>query len=374
MAKVALSFDAWKPGAVQSATVEVPVQVIEAVESPQLTATLKGHEDSVWQVAWAPDGKTLASLASVQGEVKLWDVAERKELRTLKSDLGDSYSLVFTPDGKTLVVGHYQRDAKTGPTGGIALWDVATGQRRGLLQHTPPRGVSRLVLAPHGKMIAAAENWKEGEKGAYKHCVTLWDAGSGKVQASLVDETTGTLAFSPDGKVLARSAYVIKDNRIAAVEVRRRDLTTEQDLPALSNPVSKNPLNCVAFSSDGRTLAAADYQGQIVLWDTASAKVRTTIQQEDQRRVTSLAFAPDGRTLATAVGDRPGRDHEPGLIVLWDAATGQRRLALTGHTNAVLAVAFSPDGRLLASGSSDHTVRLWDMTAPPALGAASAGR
>jgi len=371
MAKVALSFDGWKPGAVQPATVKVPVQVIEVVESPQLTATLKGDEDGVWQVAWSPEGKTLATLSSVKGEVKLWNVAERKEVRTLKSDLGNSYSLAFTPDGKTLVVGHYQNDAKAGPTGGISLWDVATGQRKGLLRHTPPRGVAQLVLAPDGKLIAAAESWKEGEKGAYKRGVALWDLGSSKVRASLPDGITTALAFSPDGKVLAQSAYVIKDNQITAAEVRRRDLIKEQDLPALTNTAGKNPLNCVAFSPDGRTLAGADYQGQIFLWDTASAKVRTTIKQEDGRQVTSLAFTPDGRTLAAAVGDRPGRDHEPGSIVLWDTATGQRRLALTGHTNGVLAVAFSPDGRLLASGSSDHTVRLWDMTAPPPPGVAS---
>ncbi len=373
---MALSFEAWKPGAVQPRTVEVPVHVIEAAECARLAATLKGHGEYVWQVAWSPDGKTLATLSSARGEVRLWDVAGRKEIRTLKTDLGDSYGLAFTPDGKTLVLGHYQHDAKAGPSGGISTWDVATGQRKGLLRHARPRGVSRLVLAPDGKTIAAAEAWKEGEKGAFKRCVTLWDLGSGKVRASLADEATSALAFSPDGKVLARSVYVFKDNRdqIATVEVRRRDLTKERDLPALPNTAGKYPLTCVAYSSDGRTLAGVDYQGQILLWDTASAKVRTTIKQEDRRRVASLAFAPDGRTLAAAVGDRPGRDHEPGLIVLWDAATGQRRLVLTGHTNAVLAVAFSPDGRLLASGSSDRSVRLWDVTAPPAAGAASGGR
>jgi WD40 repeat protein len=371
---VALSFDAWKPGAVKPSTVEVPVDVLEAVESPRLVATLKGHGEYIWQAAWSPDGKTLATLSSVKGEVRLWDVGERKELRTLKTDLGSSYGLAFTPDGKTLVLGHYQSDAKAGPTGSISLWDVATGRRKGLLQHAPPRGVSRIALSPDGKTIAAAEAWKEGEKGAYKHCLTLWDLGSGKVKASLADESTPALAFSPDGKVLARSVYVIKDNQITAVEVRRRDLTSGHDLPALPNTAGKNPLNCIAFSSDGRTLAGADFQGQILLWDTASAEVRTIIKQEDRRRVTSLAFAPDGRTLAATVGDRPGRDHEPGLIVLWDAATGQRRLELTGHTNAVLTVAFSPDGRLLASGSSDRTVRLWDVTSPPAPAAASESR
>jgi WD40 repeat protein len=372
---VALSFDAWKPGAVQPATVAVPVQVIEAAQSPQLKATLKGHEDPIWQVAWAPDGKTLATLSSVKGLVKLWDMAERKERTTLLSDLGDGYSLAFTPDGKTLVIGHFKYDAKSGATGGIALWDVGNGQRKSLLQHTPPRGVNRFALAPDGKMIAAAEYWKEGEgeKGAYKSCVTVWDVASGKARASIADASPSALAYSPDGKVLAWSSYVIKDRQIAAIEIRRRDLTQEQDLPALAHTVSKAPVNCLAFSPDGRALAGADYQGNIILWDTASGKVRT-IKQQDGRRVTSLAFSPDGKTLAAAVGDRPGRDREPGLIELWDADTGQHRLVLTGHTNAVLSVGFSPDGKLLASGSSDRTVRLWDMTTVPATGAASGGK
>jgi WD40 repeat protein len=373
-AKVALSFDAWKPGAVQPATVDVPVHVIEATDSPQLRAILKGHENFVWQVAWAPDGKTLATLSTTGSELKLWDVAERKERATLRSGLGDSYGLAFTPDGRTLVVGHYRNDAKAGPSGGISLFDAATGQRKGLLQHTPPRGVVRLALSPDGKTIAAAESWREGEKGAYNGGVTLWDVTSGKAGATLGDERTGALAFSADGKILAWSAYGIKDGRIAEARVCRRDLTNEQELPALPNTATKNPLQCLVFSPDGRTLAGSDYEGTIVLWDTASGQVRTTLKAEDRRRVSSLAFAPDGKTLAAAVGDRPGHDHEPGLIILWDTAHGQRRLTLTGHTNAVLSVAFSPDGRLLASGSSDRTVRLWDMTAPPATGVASSGR
>jgi WD40 repeat protein len=359
---------------VKPATVEVPVHVIEAAESPQLSATLRGHEEYVWQVAWSPDGKTLASLSTAKSEVKLWDVAERKERATMHSDLGNSYGFASTPDSKTLIVGHHQYDPKTGPTGGISLWNVATGQRTGLLQHTPPRGVSRLVLSPDGKTLAAWESWKEGAKGEYKQSITLWDIATGKVKENLPAEHLSSLAFSPDGKVLAQAGYTIKDNRLDAIEVRRRDLTTGEDLPALSSASSKNPINALAFSPDGRTLAGAYLEGDVILWDTASTKVRTTIKPDDERHVTSLAFSPDGKTLAGAVGHRRGRDHVPGLIVLWDATSGQRRLTLTGHTNAVLSVAYSPDGKRLASGSSDRTVRLWDVPALPATSEASGGR
>jgi WD40 repeat protein len=340
----------------------VPVHVIEAAESPQLTATLK-LENRIWQVAWTPDGRTLAAV-SLKEEVTLWDVAARKERASLRSDLGESYSVAFTPDGKTLVLGHYKNDAKTGPTGGISLWDVATGQRKDLLQRTPPRAVSRLALSPDGQRIGAMENWREGDKGAYKRCIALWDIAGGKPNTVRADESSGVLVFAPGGNVLAWSALVIKDGEIAAAEVRRHDLANKQELPALPNPVSKNPLNSLAYAPDGRSLAGADYAGNIILWDTATGKVRASMKQEHERRVRSLAFSPDSKTLAAAVGDRARRDHEPGLIELWDAATGRRRLVLTGHTNEVLSVAFSPDGALLASGSSDRTVRLWDVTSP----------
>jgi len=114
-----------------------------------------------------------------------------------------------------------------------------------------------------------------------------------------------------------------------------------------------NTFWCAAFSPDGRTVAAVggsqESAGKLIAWDMPNNKAK--YQHDEATGIRSLAFSPDGKTLALALYD--------GKVKLLDAGAGKEQQVLQGHTKGVNCVAFSPDGLTLASASLDQTARLW---------------
>ena len=117
----------------------------------------------------------------------------------------------------------------------------------------------------------------------------------------------------------------------------------------------------IAYSSDGGTLASADFDGTLRLWDTRAGKTLGDPLVGHTNEVWGLSFSPDGETLASSSFD--------GTVRLWNVEDGSPLGApIDAGVGAVRSVAFSPDGRTIAFGGSDDTVRLWDVQANKAVG------
>jgi hypothetical protein len=187
---------------------------------------LRGHDSGVFAVAFAPDGKTLAS-GDWDGNVKLWDVATGQERATLPGHQRWVTKLAFTTDSKTLV--------SSGGDACVKLWDVATREERA--SFPGPVHARSVAVSPDGRTLAAG--WESG-------AVQLWDLAIGHTR-TLAETLPGpavALGFAPDGKTLA--AGTSHSHQC----LRLWDLTREP--PSSVAHVGVTGIHALAFSPDGK--------------------------------------------------------------------------------------------------------------------------
>ena len=345
----------------------------------KLKRTLTGHSEDVQRVVFSPDGKTLASSSYLDETVRIWDVHTGEHRRTLTEHTGDIEGLAFSPDGNTLV-------SSGSGDGTIRFWDVHTGdQKHAVIGHTDY--VYEVAFNPDGKSVASGYSdgsirfWdaetglhlktfkkgyeasglvfsKDGKTLAYAEGldIHLQDAGTGEEKMLLTGHTWGvhSMALSPDGGTLASGSE--------DMTIRLWDMHTGAHKKTLNG--HQHRVYSVAFSPDGKTLASGSDDNTIRLWDVDTGETEGILTghagefegvdngPSRVEGVKSVAFSPDGKTLASGGGDN--------VIHLWDIGTGKRKMTLTGHTHWGFSLAFSPDGKTLASGSVDSNIRLWD--------------
>lgn len=294
--------------------------------SPQLRRYLTGHAGGVQNVAFSPDGETLAS-ADGQGHIILWDA---KTGASINKNL-TGYQVSFSPTGRILA-------SSGGDESDIILWDVATGQPLHQPVKRQTSGIRAIAFSPDGQTLAS---------GDMDSNVILWDVATGQALRSLIGHTNWvfSVTFSPDGKILASAGA---DNNIILW-----DTVTWQPIRTLTGHTGA--IQSLAFTSDGKILASGSNDTTIVLWNVETGLPIGRPLSAHSDWVFSVAFSPDDRILVSGSADTS--------VLLWDVASEQViGRPLSGHNDWVRSVDFAPDGVTLVSGSQDSSIILWSVT------------
>jgi ankyrin repeat protein len=265
--------------------------------------------DASWPIslAFSADSKTLAIFVRF-GKLLLRDLSTGRLVRTLDHG-SEPAAVAVSPDGKTLALGGHFAD--------ISLWNYRTGQRlRAIRTHVDLTGeVAILAFSPDGTRLACAggDGFGNGE-------VEIWNVQTGPLVATLNSKSVHSVAFSPDGKTLAvgiggfvQEKPIVELWNLAQHKVVTRLRGHEFD------PIS------LAFSRDGRRIAAGDAQGLLTVWDIPAATILRTMGVKDF--VVHSTVSPGAQFGATA-------DHASN-VRLYDLSSGKLLYMLSGPGNHI---------------------------------------
>jgi WD40 repeat protein len=316
-----------------------------------------GNHDVVAAVAFASDGQSIFS-AGADGVLIEWDAQGRERARPAERiPAGDPRHIAPVRGGETLSPGAKYVVSGGDPDVGLRVRETATGREVFAFSVNTPPGGLLAAFSPDGAALAAAASPFPNERGR----IHLWETDSGRELFTLpgVNAAVDGLAFAPDGKTLAALCRSEAPGGGLAFEVLLWEAAADKEPRSFTQftVVARGGRRSLAFSPDGRLLAASYGAGSLTVWDLSTGKERWRAERADAHATAPVVFAPDGRTLAWATDTQTG---DKAVIQVLEVFTGKMRREFAGHLGPVAALAFSPDGRALATGGADTTVLLWD--------------
>ena len=305
------------------AFLENNLRLTEFVAGEEPVRVLKGHLDSINDIAFSYDGRMLAS-ASDDRTVRMWNSSSAEEERTLQHTCAVTKA-TFSHDGTKLASVSYDNIMR--------MWDVAKGESQQMLRHE--RRISCVAFSPDGTMLAFGDDAQPG-------CIRLWNLTTGTVGRLLWDEAgrPRTLAFSADGtKLVSISGSFVYIWNVATAESSG---TTQGRVEPAINVIS---------SPDGSKAVSWHEDGSIRVWKAASG---------------SSAMLPDGNVdfwgnvELSYDGTRLASVSKDGDVNVWDLDTGKSEKTLV-HDNDICCLAWSPDGSWLLTACFGRKIRIWDV-------------
>jgi serine/threonine protein kinase/WD40 repeat protein len=316
-----------------------------ARSDPHVTLAVK-PDTTIVSLAASADGRWLAAGEEKHGQLTVWDLQTREEIR-VPADVA-SVRVAFSPTEPLLAfataTGEYNNFE-----GRVRLWDART---RTVVWDQPLEAFcGGLVFAADGRSLIVLAGGDRRKPAS----IARWRVADGSV---LLRYPIGTdtariggahFAVSPDG---TRAAYFTSGDR----RIRVFDLVRGTEV--WSAPGAQETVLALAFSPDGTLLlSGAGYtESAIRLWDAATGTEVGRL--EGHRRFVSQFVFPDSRTVVSTGGD--------GTLRVWDLPARRLRQTLSGHTTEATSLALLPDGRTAVSGGKDGAIRLWDLARPPA--------
>jgi eukaryotic-like serine/threonine-protein kinase len=313
-------------------------------QTGQLVRKIHAHAHRIGAVAFRPDGRWLAT-AGFDRTIKVWDATTGELLHTLRGHTGVITGLVFSRDGRRLF-------SSGGEDKTIKVWEPVT-EREVLNLRGHTLFCHGLASSPDGLRLASA-----GKDGT----IRIWDSTPVKADEGLESVTcehdyeVWSVGFSPTGDYLATTGAYPRSTSAENLTVRIWDARTFAQIRALPLPPSVMVVFHVAFSPDGKRVAAAaatrDGEAIVDEWETKTGREVVHEIRERGYMPFYVTFDPTGRYII-----REGPGH---TVQVRDADTGKEVGVVGRHTMQIWGMAFSADGQHLATASNDGTVKVWN--------------